>query len=93
MGVEICQHEYFTNSPFGGYQSKNIFLIWLFLDMVIDSFRNFQPGQYKDDDGKIYYKGIVPYANLYLASAGDVGENDNYRTAFEYLASQGCSSN
>ena len=61
---------YFTNSPFGGYQSKNIF---------------------SDMDGKIYYKGIVPYAKLYLASAGNVGENDNYKTAFEYLASQGCS--
>lgn len=81
---------YFTNSPFGGYQSKNIFS-----DMAVprhgDTVSEILAGQYKDDDGKIYYKGIVPYAKLYLASAGDVGENDNYKTAFEYLASQGCS--
>lgn len=81
---------YFTNSPFGGYQSKNIFS-----DMAVprhgDTVAEILAGQYKDDDGKIYYKGIVPYAKLYLASAGDVGENDNYKTAFEYLASQGCS--
>lgn len=82
--------QYFTNSPFGGYQSKNIFS-----DMAVprhgDTVSEILAGQYKDDDGKIYYKGIVPYAKLYLASAGDVGENDNYKTAFEYLASQGCS--
>lgn len=82
--------QYFTNSPFGGYQSKNIFS-----DMAVprhgDTVAEILAGQYKDDDGKIYYKGIVPYAKLYLASAGDVGENDNYRTAFEYLVSQGCS--
>mgnify|MGYP005840100565 FL=1 len=81
---------YFTNSPFGGYQSKNIFS-----DKAVprhgDTVSEILAGQYKDDDGKIYYKGIVPYAKLYLASAGDVGENDNYKTAFEYLASQGCS--
>lgn len=81
---------YFTNSPFGGYQSKNIFS-----DMAVprhgDTVAEILAGQYKDDDSKIYYKGIVPYAKLYLASAGDVGENDNYKTAFEYLASQGCS--
>lgn len=81
---------YFTNSPFGGYQSENIFS-----DMAVpkhgDTVAEILAGQYKDDDGKIYYKGIVPYAKLYLASAGDVGENDNYKTAFEYLASQGCS--
>ena len=81
---------YFTNSPFGGYQSKNIFS-----DMAVpkhgDTVSEILAGQYKDDDGKIYYKGIVPYAKLYLASAGNVGENDNYKTAFEYLASQGCS--
>lgn len=82
--------QYFTNSPFGGYQSKNIFS-----DMAVprhgDTVSEILAGQYKDSDGKIYYKGIVPYAKLYLASAGAVGENDNYKTAFEYLASQGCS--
>lgn len=86
---------YFTNSAIAGYMSDDIFDevgAPRHGDMVADILA----GQYKDSDGNISYKGIVPNAKLYLANAGKIDETNKsdvnkYKSCFEYFASQGCS--
>ncbi|MGN0475850.1 MAG: S8 family peptidase, partial [Ruminococcus sp.] len=97
--IGICDQEYamknsmnmyFTNSPFAGYESNDIFsdiAAPRHGDMVADIIA----GQYKNSNGEIEYKGIVPSAKLYLANAGENQQIFKYKTSFEYLASQGCS--
>lgn len=89
FGTRNSMKAYFTNSPFGGYESDSIFsniAAPRHGDMVADILA----GQYKDSDGKIVYKGIVPNSKLYLANAEE-SNTLKYKTSLEYLVSQGCS--